>query len=108
MDERLVVVGKNKDDWKAKLKAYLQGEEGVPGIAKGNGKESKTRVVFVFSGQGPQWFAMGRELFKEPVFKKSIEECSALAKKYSDLSIEEELLRNEKDSKIAETAIAQH
>ncbi|HYH79591.1 MAG TPA: beta-ketoacyl synthase N-terminal-like domain-containing protein, partial [Longimicrobium sp.] len=32
------------------------------------------RVAFVFSGQGPQWWAMGRELLEtEPVFRAAVE-----------------------------------
>ncbi|KAM0794237.1 reducing type I polyketide synthase [Usnea florida] len=30
---------------------------------------------FIFNGQGAQWFAMGRELLSQPVFKESIEEA---------------------------------
>lgn len=31
------------------------------------------KVAFVFTGQGAQWFAMGRELYAQPVFRESLE-----------------------------------
>ena len=37
------------------------------------------RVGFVFSGQGPQWHAMGQELLTgEPVFREVVTTCDAL------------------------------
>lgn len=34
--------------------------------------ESNARVGFVFTGQGAQWYAMGRELLDYPVFRQSL------------------------------------
>ena len=38
---------------------------------------SSPRLAFCFTGQGAQWFAMGRELFLFPVFKNSLEDMDA-------------------------------
>ena len=36
--------------------------------------EHAPRIAFVMSGQGPQWWGMGRELMEhEPVFRQAIE-----------------------------------
>lgn len=44
----------------------------------------KSTVAFVFSGQGSQYINMGSELYsKEPLFKKTIDFCFELARKYS-------------------------
>ena len=44
--------------------------------------------AFVFSGQGPQWYAMGRELLaEEPVFRDVVVECDALLRPLSDWSL---------------------
>src|SRR6185436_18748634 len=56
----------------------------------------------------PQWWAMGRELLEgEPVFRAKIEECDALLREFGDWSLIEEMKRDEADSRMDETAIAQ-
>ena len=37
----------------------------------------KPALGFVFTGQGSQWHAMGRELFSSPIFAKSMRESDA-------------------------------
>lgn len=38
------------------------------------------RLAFIFTGQGAQWYAMGRELFMYPVFAESIQTSEAILK----------------------------
>jgi acyl transferase domain-containing protein len=39
------------------------------------------RLVYIFTGQGAQWFAMGRDLIKEyPVYRKAITTAEAYLK----------------------------
>ena len=47
---------------------------GAQGVATGRRPEPEPpRVAFVFGGQGPQWYAMGRELLRdEPVFRDAL------------------------------------
>ena len=47
-------------------------------IASAGAVRSKTapKLGFVFTGQGAQWFAMGRELLSYPVFQSSFEDAS--------------------------------
>ncbi len=71
-------------------------------------KESAPRVAFVMSGQGPQWWGMGRQLMEhEPVFRKVMETCEAAMKPYARFSLLEELGRPEAESKLQQTEIAQ-
>jgi phthiocerol/phenolphthiocerol synthesis type-I polyketide synthase B len=68
----------------------------------------KPKVAFVFSGQGPQWWAMGRELLaQEPVFRAVIEECDTLIQKYAQWSLLTEFAVPESQSRFQETEIAQ-
>jgi acyl transferase domain-containing protein/NADPH:quinone reductase-like Zn-dependent oxidoreductase/SAM-dependent methyltransferase/acyl carrier protein/short-subunit dehydrogenase len=71
-------------------------------------REHAARVVFVMSGQGPQWWGMGRELMQhEPVFRQTIEACDAAMKSWARFSLLEELARSEEDSQMQRTEISQ-
>src|ERR1700733_2525138 len=66
------------------------------------------RVAFVMSGQGPQWWGMGRELIRhEPVFRRTIERCEAAMRPWARFSLIEELGRGEEDTRMDRTEIAQ-
>ncbi|PYH88738.1 polyketide synthase [Aspergillus ellipticus CBS 707.79] len=63
---------------------------------------SPLRLGWVFTGQGAQWFAMGRELIATyPVFRAAIEECDRyMAEMGSTWTLMEELHRAEATSQV--------
>ena len=66
------------------------------------------QAVFVMTGMGSQWWAMGQELIQqEPVYKATVERCDEIFRKLSGWSILNEMLKSEAESKISETQIAQ-
>ncbi|CAF1168806.1 unnamed protein product [Adineta ricciae] len=69
------------------------------------------RICFVFSGQGPQWWAMGRQLYSsEPVFRRWVQLISAEFLKINggEYNILEEMIqKSEQESRINDTNIAQ-
>ena len=68
----------------------------------------RPRVVFVCSGQGPQWWGMGRELLAtEPVFREFLERCDALLRDDVPWSLLTELAADERTSRLDRTEIAQ-
>ncbi|WP_395748899.1 SDR family NAD(P)-dependent oxidoreductase [Prosthecobacter sp.] len=70
--------------------------------------EHPPRVVYVMSGQGPQWWGMGRELMQhEPVFRQMIEACDAAMKPWARFSLVAELARSEADSQMQRTEVSQ-
>lgn len=65
-------------------------------------------AAFVCSGQGPQWWAMGRGLLKySPAFRAVIKGCDTEFSKYGDWSLLKELTRSEANSRMHKTSIAQ-
>lgn len=95
---RIAVAGRTKAELSERLKALSH----VAAIAKA------PKIGFVFSGQGPQWWAMGRGLLDtEPVFRVALEACDAAIARTAGWSVLEELQRPEAQSRIAETKIAQ-
>jgi microcystin synthetase protein McyG len=104
--KRLAVVGADCAELRAKLSAVESVNEAA-GIPRGDNSEP-ARVAFVFSGQGPQWWAMGRELMaSEPVYRNEVERIDALARKPAGFSIIEELARSEIESCLQRTDVAQ-
>ncbi len=103
---RLCVAADSREEMVEKLQAFVIGET-RPGLSAGHAADDQS-PVFVFSGQGPQWWAMGRELLEqELVFRAKIEECDAILREFADWSLIEEMTRDESFSRMDETAIAQ-
>ena len=70
--------------------------------------ENPPRVAFVMSGQGPQWWGMGRELMKhEPVFRQMMERCDKAMKPWARFGLLEELAKSESDSQVLRTEVGQ-
>jgi acyl transferase domain-containing protein/NADPH-dependent curcumin reductase CurA/acyl carrier protein/nucleoside-diphosphate-sugar epimerase len=107
-DVRLAVVGRSADELRARLNDFIHGQDS-PAVATGQRSATALpRVGFVFSGQGPQWFAMGRELLAdEPVFREMVEQCDALLRPLSGWSLLEQLGADEAASRLNDTEVAQ-
>ncbi|MBI3878807.1 MAG: thioester reductase domain-containing protein [Verrucomicrobia bacterium] len=106
LEHRLAVVGATPAELAEQLGAFAKGEPS-PTLVTGQHAEDR-KLAFVFSGQGPQWWAMGRELWNhEPVFRAKLEECDAVVRSLGSWSLVEELLAKEKKSRMNETEIAQ-
>ena len=106
---RLVVSGRDSAELRQKLDAWLTSQSSEPGITVGSAAEQQAeRITFVYSGQGGQWWRMGRDLLqREPIFRAAVEEIDAALSKYAKWSLREEFLRDEQDSNIHRTDIAQ-
>lgn len=108
LEERLSLVIKNKEDLKEKLRSLVQGDHPEGAVQAAVDVSGNRRLAFVFTGMGPQWWAMGRELYaREPVFQQVIDECDKLFSNLAGWSIKTELLAAEAESKMAKTAVAQ-
>ncbi|MDT0270775.1 SDR family NAD(P)-dependent oxidoreductase, partial [Streptomyces sp. DSM 44915] len=73
---RAVVVGESRDELVGALRA-LAADEAVPAVVRGTA-DVRGRPVFVFPGQGSQWYGMAVELLDgAPVFAERMRECAA-------------------------------
>ena len=90
------------------LEAFLRDEES-PGLRRGAVPPGRgRRLAWVFSGMGPQWWAMGRQLLdEEPVFRELVERCDALLSPLAGWSLLAEMTADEERSRMAETQISQ-
>jgi len=89
---RLAVTGKSPAQLVESLEAFLRGEA-RPGLSSGRKLSTgRRKLVFVFPGQGGQWFGMGRRLLEqEAVFREVVERCDLAMRPYGDWSLLAEL-----------------
>jgi acyl transferase domain-containing protein/dienelactone hydrolase len=70
-------------------------------------REVGGRLAFVYSGMGPQWWGMGRELLQEdPCFAEVVAACDQVLARFG-LSIADELMRPQAESRLTQTLYAQ-
>ncbi|MBA3649951.1 MAG: type I polyketide synthase, partial [Chthoniobacterales bacterium] len=106
---RLTLTASNWAELTEELDAFAQNSESTKIRSSFSARrEEAPRIGFIFSGQGPQWWGMGRELMKhEPVFREAIERCDAALRPWARFSMLEELGRTEETSQISRTEIGQ-
>jgi acyl transferase domain-containing protein len=105
---RLALVGDTPSALDDQLNAFLSGDA-RSGMTAGRAlADQRPKLVWVFTGMGPQWWAMGRQLLEqEPVFRDTVLECERLMRQYADWSLLEEMTVEEGRSRMHETQIAQ-
>ncbi|HSK64712.1 MAG TPA: type I polyketide synthase, partial [Pyrinomonadaceae bacterium] len=98
--ERVAVVGKTAAELRAQLEAFLR-DEPAPGVFSGRAG-GELGVVYVFPGQGAQWWGMGRELAaRYPEFRASLAECDELLwERTQAWRLLEELQRGPEESRL--------
>ncbi|MBI5819060.1 MAG: SDR family NAD(P)-dependent oxidoreductase [Verrucomicrobia bacterium] len=103
-ERRAAVVTDNREDLVARLRALHAGQVEVTSALG----EPEPGLAFVFTGMGPQWWGMGKELYQSaPVFRAAIDRLEGIFGSFADFSLVEELLRDEHTSRATETHFAQ-
>jgi acyl transferase domain-containing protein/NADPH:quinone reductase-like Zn-dependent oxidoreductase/NADP-dependent 3-hydroxy acid dehydrogenase YdfG/acyl carrier protein len=115
-EHRLAVAGRSRAELSEHLEAFLKGES-RSGLSYGDVSEvlrggrqssSKTKVAFVFPGQGSQWPGMGRALLEqEPVFLEILQSCETAMRKFVDWSLLEQLTMPPESSRLCEIDVIQ-
>ncbi|MBN2717252.1 MAG: SDR family NAD(P)-dependent oxidoreductase [Deltaproteobacteria bacterium] len=113
LEIRAAVAATDRSDAIAKLSDMEKGISHPHVIKERPTLRQADKIAFVFSGQGPQWYAMGRELLKtDETFRDTIEEVNGHLKSLGWLerdnsSLLEELQLDEAESRIDKTEIVQ-
>lgn len=97
---RLAVVGSTREEVLEQLDEVVAA--GPSGLPRGpRGREPK--LAFVFTGMGPQWWAMGRQLFEqEPAFRLAIEDCDRRFRRIGTWGLLDALMADEGASRAHE------
>jgi len=105
---RLMLVVEDKAQLEEQLAAFIQ-DETRPGMSCAHADAALDQApVFVFSGQGPQWWGMARELLQHNhCFRQQIELIDAEMQTWADWSLLDELLADEDHSHMQDTAYTQ-
>jgi phthiocerol/phenolphthiocerol synthesis type-I polyketide synthase C len=104
---RLALVAETREEAAVKLEHFLA-DKPTPRLAAGNQTAQSAPIAFVYSGNGPQWWGMGRELLAEnSIFKAEIEAVDAIFAPLAGWSLIEEMHKAESETRIALTEVAQ-
>ena len=91
-ESRVALLAESREDLIKQLDGLLDGAQQDLVVQGRAPKDPIDDVVFVYTGQGPQWWGMGRELLDdEPVFHAAVERCDEQFKTHSGWSILDEL-----------------
>lgn len=107
-DHRLAVLASTPADVAGQLRDFSEAHTAT-GITPGRVPAGeRPKLAFVFSGMGPQWWAMARQLLStEPVFRAAVDRCDEELRKYTGWSLLDQMLATEETSRMAETEVAQ-
>ena len=107
-DHRLAVAASSVAELAEHLESFERGDA-RPGVVTGRRAAGRApRIAFVFSGMGPQWWAMGRQLLMDDVvFKHAIDECEELFQAVAGWSLLAELTADADRSRMDQAEVAQ-
>ncbi len=108
LSHRAVVIGEDIGALREGLDALARGEKSERVVTGQKAAIGRDQAVWVFTGMGPQWWAMGQELYRdEPVYRKAVDEADAIFQRLAGFSILAEMLKDEASSQIVRTQYAQ-
>ncbi|GGY98972.1 amino acid adenylation domain-containing protein [Streptomyces nitrosporeus] len=106
--ERLSVVYTSRASLDEALAAYGRGEPHPRAVQDRLRAADERRLVWVFTGMGPQWWGMGRQLLREDeVFRDAVTRCDRALRDITGWSLLAEMSAEESASRMGETWLAQ-
>ncbi len=108
LSHRRALIVDGIDDAQRQLTAIADGTTGKKPVIAGRSRSGTTKLAFVCTGMGAQWWKMCRGLLDVyPTFTASIERADRALKPYMGWSLLEELRADESQSRMAEPNVAQ-
>jgi len=82
---RLAVLGETRDDIVERLSSYTTGRQDGNVWTGSQEYNRSPKVCFLFTGQGSQYLAMGKDLYDtQPVFRQALERCDKLLREHME------------------------
>ncbi len=104
--ERAAICFRNRDELLQRLTALQNGDHNTHVSTGAVPFGMPSKLAFVFSGQGGQWWNMGRALYQHnTVFRDRLAECDTVLREFADWSLREELLADEDRSHLSGTNV---
>jgi myxalamid-type polyketide synthase MxaE and MxaD len=108
LEHRLAVVGPDAPALAAGIAAAVRGES-TAGVVRGRAfPDRRSKVAFLFPGQGSQWVGMGRRLLDEDqAFRRALESCDQAMARETGWSVLEQLRLDADRSRMTEIQVIQ-
>ena len=105
---RLAALGNSNEELTRCLEAFISGEQDPNLLISDPEKDANPKLAFVFSGQGGQWYGMGKELLKEEkVFSQSIDRIDQVIQRHFSWSLKQVLLADSTEKHLEEIDVVQ-
>lgn len=105
---RAAIVARSVSDLEEKLKSF-DGEDFADSVFRNYPIEDQpSKIAFLFTGQGSQYYGMGRELYQsQPLFQEVLQRCDEILSLEAGWSLLEVLYSNADQSLIHQTGYSQ-
>lgn len=110
-NHRAAFIFASKTELDRQLEAFTSEKE-IPGLLKGKTINKRSKLAFLFTGQGSQYTGMGRQLYEtSPTFRNTLDRCTEILQSYLETPLLEVLYPKNPESSAAkllhETAYTQ-
>ncbi|MDJ0598495.1 MAG: aminotransferase class III-fold pyridoxal phosphate-dependent enzyme [Crocosphaera sp.] len=104
--QRLAVFGKNRQQIGDSLQNFLNNTKDPHLVSGEFSKRKPTPVVFLFTGQGSQYWGMGKQLYEtQPTFRRWLQRCEEILEPYLEESLLSVLYSNDSPQNIIQRPI---